>query len=81
MIDFIKSYNEAHFIVRVENYTGYVPMKITGWGFGDADPPQDIEIDYEILDLDGQPAPWVEDEVPSWELDRIIGEIIDALEN
>lgn len=36
-----------------------VPMRITGSGFGDADPPEDQEFDFEVLDKHCRPAPWL----------------------
>lgn len=35
------------------------PMRITGSGFGDADAPVLEDIEFEILDSRGRPAPWL----------------------
>ena len=35
------------------------PMRITGSGFGDAEPPVLEDIEYKILDRKGRPAPWL----------------------
>lgn len=34
-------------------------MRITGTGFGDAEPPELEDIEYQILDRRGRPAPWL----------------------
>lgn len=36
------------------------PMRITGTGFGDADPPEPEIFEFEILDRKGRYAPWLE---------------------
>ena len=35
------------------------PMRITGSGFGDAEPPVLEDIEFEILDRRGRKAPWL----------------------
>ena len=35
------------------------PMRITGSGFGDAEPPVLEDIEYQILDSKGRKAPWL----------------------
>lgn len=36
----------------VTHYTAPCPMRVTGTGFGDADPPVDEEIDFYLVDDD-----------------------------
>lgn len=47
-------------ICEVTYYTEGAPMRITGTGFGDAEPPEEPEFEYRILDRKGKPAPWLE---------------------
>lgn len=35
------------------------PMRITGTGFGDAEPPELEDIEFDILDRRGRKAPWL----------------------
>jgi len=61
-------------------YSPGVPMRITGSGFGDADPPEPDEIEFDILDRRGRPAPWLERKMTDSDHDRICGELINARE-
>jgi len=45
---------------RVINYSPGKPMRITGSGFGDCDPPEEPEFDFEILDRYGYRAEWLD---------------------
>ena len=38
------------------------------------------EVEFEVCDRRGRPAPWLERKMTGREYDRIVGEIIDALE-
>lgn len=49
--------------VRVTHYSPGVPMRTTGSGFGDADPPEDEEFEFEVYDRGGYRAPWLERKV------------------
>lgn len=44
---------------EVIGYFPASPMCITGSGFGDADPPEFEDIEYQILDRKGYNAPWL----------------------
>lgn len=41
-------------------YQEELPMRITGSGFGDADPPEPEIFEFRLLDRKGYPAPWLE---------------------
>lgn len=45
---------------RVDSYEPAVPMRITGSGMGDADPPEPAVFEYTILDRNGREAPWLQ---------------------
>lgn len=47
-------------LCEVTHYAEEVPMRITGSGFGDADPPEYEEFEYQIRDRRGRLAPWLE---------------------
>lgn len=44
---------------EVTFHTKASPMRITGSGFGDAEPPELEDMEYQILDRRGRPAPWL----------------------
>ena len=50
------------------------PMRITGTGFGDAEPPEPEEIEYQILDQRGRPAPWLAKKLTKVDNPRLIEE-------
>jgi hypothetical protein len=45
---------------QVEMYSAGSPMRITGTGFGDAEPPEPAEFNFVILDRKGYKAIWLE---------------------
>lgn len=45
---------------EVLHYSTAKPMRITGSGYGDAEPPEDEEFEFRLLDLNGYPAAWLE---------------------
>lgn len=45
--------------IQVNKYCPAFPMRITGPGFGDAEPPEPAVIEYEVLDRKGYKAPWL----------------------
>lgn len=47
-------------ICRVVSHSASTPMEITGWGFGDCEPPDPGEFEYELYHLDDTPAPELE---------------------
>lgn len=50
-------------ICRVLHYAPELPMIITGTGFGDCEPPEYEEFEFEILDRKGYKAKWLEDKM------------------
>jgi len=44
----------------VTHHSPELPMKITGTGYGDAEPPEPEEFEFRIMDRRGYPAPWLE---------------------
>lgn len=46
--------------IQVTHYSPGRPMRITGSGFGDADPPEPEEFEYLLRNYDGSPAPELE---------------------
>ena len=61
-------------------YSPYIPAKITGTGFGDAEPPCYGDFIYRILDRKGYPAPWLERKMTDKDEMRIFEEYIKILE-
>ena len=61
-------------------YSPGAPMRITGWGFGDAEPPETGEFEYQILDRRGRHAPWLEAKLVEADDDRLLEEYL-ALQN
>ena len=45
--------------IEVTHYSPELPMRITGSGYGDADPPEPEEFLFTVLDRKGYPAPWL----------------------
>lgn len=48
-------------LCQVDNYRPASPMRTTGSGFGDADPPEEVEFDYTLLDGDNQTSEMLAD--------------------
>lgn len=46
--------NGVGVVIDVYHYKPYCPMRVTGSGFGDAEPPQEEEFEFSVLDSDGQ---------------------------
>ena len=55
----------------VYSYYPAVPMRITGTGYGDADPPEDEVFEFRLLDRKGYPADWLERKLTNNDADRI----------
>lgn len=59
-------------VIDVLYYQPYCPMRITGSGFGDAEPPEEEEFEFEVLGTDGLPWPAMQDKVDPAEEKRIL---------
>lgn len=56
-MQFLYRIEDNDVVVQVTHYQRPCPMRVTGTGYGDAEPPQDEEIDFDILGSDGLPWP------------------------
>ena len=45
---------------EVTYYSAGSPMRVYGSGFGDCDPPEPEEFEYQLLDRKGYPAKWLD---------------------
>ena len=59
---------------RVTYYAEALPMRIINTGFGDADPPEYEELEFEILDRTGRRARWLEDKLTENDEVRLLSE-------
>ncbi|MGQ7249559.1 hypothetical protein ACUN9Y_19775 [Halomonas sp. V046] len=59
---------------EVTFYSRPAPMRVTGSGFGDAEPPEAGEFEYRILDRRGRHAPWLEEKLVEADHDRLLEE-------
>lgn len=57
--------------IEVTWYVPAEPMRITGSGFGDAEPPVSEEFEFDVLDMRCRPAPWLEAKLTPADLIRI----------
>ena len=64
---------------RVIVYHPEVPMRITGPGFGDAEPPEPLEFEYEILDRKGYKANWLEQKLDDQDPSRLLTEYLSII--
>lgn len=53
-MQFTLNVNDANYICIVTHYSPSCPMRITGTGFGDADPPEDEEFEFFLQDYHGR---------------------------
>jgi len=60
----------------VTHYSPELPMKITGTGYGDAEPPEPEEFEFRIMDRRGYPAPWLEAKLTQQDHDRLLQEYL-----
>jgi hypothetical protein len=51
-------------------------MRITGTGFGDADPPEPEEFEFRLLDRKGYPANWLESKLTLNDHHRLLKEYL-----
>jgi hypothetical protein len=60
----------------VYSYYPAVPMRITGTGFGDADPPEPEEFNFRLLDRTDYPARWLEKKLTLNDKTRLLKEYL-----
>ena len=60
------------------SYTAGAPMRITGTGYGDCDPPEPAEIEFSVHDRRDRSAPWLEAKMTEGDVERIEQEIMRA---
>ena len=63
--------------IEVTYYAAAVPMRLTGTGYGDADPPEPEEFEFAVLDRRGRPAPWLERKLTEADSDRLLAEYLE----
>lgn len=56
---------------QVVHYLPALPMRVTGSGFGDVDPPEPEEIQVKLLDMKGREAPWLERKLNNEDTQRL----------
>ena len=66
-------------LCKVLGYSTYMPMRITGGGYGDAIPPEPGEFDYRILDRKGYAAPWLDRKLTREDESRLLSEYLSLL--
>ena len=60
---------------RVNFHSPYKPMKVTGSGMGDCDPPEYEEFEFTLLDRKGYKAPWLEAKLKPADQERLLEEL------
>ncbi len=63
--------------IEVTYYAAATPMRITGTGYGDADPPEPEEFEFTVLDRRGRPAPWLARKLTEADSDRLLAEYLE----
>lgn len=63
--------------VEVTYYVAPEPMRITGMGFGDAEPPVHEEVEFKVLDRKGYAAEWLENKMTAEDYERIVKELLE----
>lgn len=60
----------------VEYYSPHIPMRVYGTGMGDADPPEEEEFNFQILDRSGRRAEWLETKLTDDDRERLVEEYL-----
>lgn len=63
-------------LIRVTEYTPGLPTRVYGTGMGDADPPEDMSFEFEVLDRNGRPAEWLAEKLDANDQARIHDEFL-----
>lgn len=61
-------------LCRVDFYSPGSPMRITGTGYGDAEPPEYEEFEFTVLDRKGYKAPWLARKLEPCDTSRLMEE-------
>ena len=61
-------------LCQVNFHSPYKPMRVTGSGMGDCDPPEYEEFEFTLLDRKGYPAPWLEAKLKPVDQERLLEE-------
>ncbi|MBY6209057.1 MULTISPECIES: hypothetical protein [Halomonas] len=59
---------------KVTFYSPGASMRTTGWGYGDCDPGEPEEFEFDILDRRSYPAAWLEAKLVDTDYDRLLEE-------
>jgi hypothetical protein len=59
---------------RVTAFSPEIPMRVYGPGMEDADPPEEGEFEFELLDRRGRPALWLDRYVTPEVVERLLEE-------
>lgn len=73
--------NETPCCCHVLVYSDGLTMKITGSGFGDCEPEEPPEFEYQILDTYGKPNPQLESELTDDDDERLEREYLAQLDD
>ena len=60
----------------VFTYEEAIPMRITGSGFGDAEPPEPEVFEFRLMDRKGYPANWLEGKLTLNDHHRLLKEYL-----
>lgn len=62
----------------VHHYSPERTMRITGSGYGDADPPEPEEFEFQLYDRKGYPAAWLESKLNPDDKERLKAEYLNG---
>lgn len=60
---FAHNINGTPCLIKVIHYSAACPMRITGTGFGDVEPPEDEEFEFDVLDCNNRYWPEMHDQM------------------
>jgi len=60
----------------VYSYQESIPMRVTGTGYGDAEPPEPETFGFRLLDRKGYPARWLENKLTGGDTSRLLQEYL-----
>ena len=79
MTEFESTIGDTPCIIRVTDWEGYIPPNLSGHPDNWA-PSEGGEGEWEVLDSNGKPAPWLEAEMTEEERVRIDEEVFEHME-